>query len=424
MVYNRTMNNEKILTAFNKQFNEFYYTPKDLEYGAVPGTFLSPFEYAQLLEYKENVASVDNPKVRLLPLVSFNSPGLYLSECRELSLMMGSYKLLQNVGFDLGDRFSKHFMESRIYSEVEGTLNIENVPTTRKRLSELLDDNAPALNRNDIIIKNMKEGIDFVHSLPAFTKANLFKLYSLLSKDCLDEENRLKPGDFYRYDSVEIAGYHGCPASRIDECMNSLFSYVNSVLNEKNPYDLLLLPHICHYYILYVHPYFDYNGRTARMVSYWIYLLSGLDYFPPIVSEAINQTKARYYQAIELSRDAHNDLTYFIIYLFNITIDYVLCYENISQMERECKSRGIILTETELSYIKRILICYEGAFTYTDFLTMAGISISKQGALKILNRFTDYGLLKEVATSSKYKLFDINSERIPYFTRNYGYRKP
>ena len=50
MVYNMAMNNEKTLTAFNRQFNEFYYTPKDLEYGTVAGTFLSPFEYSQLLD--------------------------------------------------------------------------------------------------------------------------------------------------------------------------------------------------------------------------------------------------------------------------------------------------------------------------------------------------------------------------------------
>ena len=45
---------------------------------------------------------------------------------------------------------------------------------------------------------------------------------------------------------------------------------------------------------------------------------------------------------------------------------------------------------------------------------MDRIQISKQGAFKILNRFTEYGILKEVETTSNKKLFDINKEMIAY----------
>ena len=321
------------------------------------------------------------------------------------------------------NRFSQSFIESRIYSEIEGSLNVENVPTTRRRLKELLEDDAPIKNENDIIIKNMKAGIDFVNELPEFNKENLFMLYSLLSKDCLDEDDRLKPGDYYRYDSVEISRYHGCPHYLIDECMNSLFEYVNDVLKDNRNRDVItLLPHICHYYIIYIHPYFDYNGRTARMVSYWIYLLSGSNVFPPIISEAINQTKNKYYQAIEYSRDAHNDLTYFLKYLVNIANDYIICYQNLENIEKELKHKGYVLTDTELNYIKRVLVSYDGAFNYSDFLKMVNIDISKQGALKTLNRFVNYGILIEVESKSKSKMFDINKNIIQYSLKSFGYK--
>ena len=404
------------MDMIEKQFENEYYTAKELQYSNKAGTFLSPLEYKQFLEYKELNASENNPCVTLIPLKSFNSKCLYYSQGVDLISVLNIYMNIVRFDSSFIDRYSSNFIESRIYSEIEGTLNVENVPTTRKRLKELLEDNAPALNKNDIIIKNMKAGIDFINTLPEFNKDNLLKLYNILSNNCLDEEDGLKENDYYRYDEVTVDKYDGCPKNKIGECMDSLFNFVNSVLNNPKSANIIvtLLPHICHYYMIYIHPYFDYNGRTARMVSYWVYLLSGLNAFPPIISEAINQTKAKYYHSIELTRDSHNDLTYFLKYLLNISIDYVLCYQNLEEIEKSLKKKGLVLTDTELNYVKRILISYDGYFNYSDFLKFANVEMSKQGALKQLNKFVNYGILIEVDNASKTKLFDVNKDVVLY----------
>lgn len=404
-----------------RQYKEKYYTPKELEYSSQVGLFLSPFDYQRLITYKEELSASDNPHIKRIPLPSFNHPCLFYCPGAELTSLLNDYLALGKELPELSDRFSKTFLERRIYSEIEGTLNVESVPTTRRRLKELLEDDAPAISRNDTIIKNMKAGLDFVNQLPPFTKENLFKLYCLLSENCLDDEDKLRPGDFYRYDEVEIDRYYGCPVSRIDECMGALFSFVAETIHANDKYLTLLLPHICHYYLVYIHPYFDYNGRTARMVSYWVYLLSGASAFPPIVSEAINQTKGKYYQSIELARDGHNDLTYFFNYILGISCDYVICYQNLAHMEQIAKNHGVVLTETEANYLKRILVSYGGAFSYSDFLKMANVTMSKQGALKILNKLVSCDLLTEVHSSSKTKLFDLKKENVPLRPKNFGF---
>ncbi len=413
---------EKFNEILSKQLEAEYYTAKEMQYGNNAGMFLSPFEYKEYLEEKDLRADFDNKYITKLPLKTFNHKCIYYCLGTELQSAMEMVFNWENSNIFSANRFSKNFFESRIYSEIEGTLNVENVPTTRRRLKELLEDNAPSKDKNDIIIKNMKEGIDFVNALPEFNRDNLFKLYSILSKDCLEEDDKLRIGDYYRYDTVEISRYHGCPHNSVDECMDSLFSYVNELLNAKktDKYLIMMLPHICHYYIIYIHPYFDYNGRTARMVSYWIYLLTGLKNFPSFVSEAVNQTKNKYYKAIENTRDSHNDLTYFLIYLFNITNDYALAYENLANIEKEAKTKGYIVTETEINYMKKILISYEGVFSYTDFLKTVNVEMSKQGALKILNKFVDFGFLKETESKSKTKLFDINKDAIAYSLKHLG----
>jgi len=417
------MDNEKFAEIFTHQSEGVYYGAKELMYGNKPGFFLSAYDYQRYLDYLDRHIDEKDWRLPSPSLKVFNGHRLhYCLSGDVLSLINGNItlgrQLRSMVSYD-------ELKRSRIYSEIEGSVNIESVPTTRRRLKELLEEGATATSVNDRIIQNMKAGIDFVETCPPFNESNLHTLYLLLSEGCLQEDNLLREGELYRYDEVEIDSYHGCPATMIPECMASLFAYVNDVLTdeESNERILSLLPHICHYYLVYIHPYFDYNGRTARMVSYWIYLLTGSPFIPPIASEAVQQTKSKYYAAIEQSRDARNDITYFLKYMLGIVGDYAICYQNVIEMDAMLSKHGILLTEVERNYLKRILISSDGLFHYADFLRFAHTTMSKQGALKILNRFVDYGLLREVITPSKTKFFEVNQGVIPYRMKHLGTRK-
>ena len=84
-----------------------------------------------------------------------------------------------------------------------------------------------------------------VKEKPSFDKENLLKLYNILSFNCLDDEDKLKEGAYYRDEGVLVGGFEGAPDSMIEECMDSLFAFVNNSENVKK-YGALL-PHICHY---------------------------------------------------------------------------------------------------------------------------------------------------------------------------------
>ena len=156
---------------------------------------------------------------------------------------------------------------------------------------------------------------------------------------------------------------------------------------------------------------------TARMASFWISKLLNVDYFS-IVSEAIDQTKNRYYEALRDSRNSNNDITYFLIYLSEISIDYYNCYKNLEEIDQRLKNKCIVLTEAERSYFKKILVSNRGKFTYRDFANWIKLSASKQGIFKILDTLEGYGLLKS-AQSGNNKLFYVNDEMITYRMSNY-----
>lgn len=149
------------------------------------------------------------------------------------------------------------------------------------------------------------------------------------------------------------------------------------------------------------------------MVSFWLSLLIS-PRFPTFASEAIDQTKNQYYRSLRNSRNCHNDMTYFLLYLLSVSISYFNCYKNIEILEQRLKDNGIVLTETERAYVTKILISANGSFVFGDFLRWTKSSMSKQAAFKILNAFESYGILKSREGKSKNKIFAVNPDVVVY----------
>ncbi|MCQ2770979.1 MAG: Fic family protein [Clostridia bacterium] len=408
------MDNKSI---FDLMMNQKYYLGTELKYSTRANVKLKAFEHRQFLDYMDELAISGNDDVKSIDLVSFNSKTIRVSYCVELLSLMSDYlnfivdDVKNNHSF-LSFRNMDSITKSRIFSEIEGSLNIESIPTTRKLLNDLIIENKNPKDNNEQIIVNMSRAIEFVNTCPEFNDKNLHALYSILSFNCLNENQRLPENEMYRNDEVIIDRYTGCPHENIKTCMDSLFKFVNTNLSNSK-FDMLL-PHIAHYYILYVHPYFDLNGRTARMVSYWINLLLNNEALPPVIADAINQTKSEYYAALRETRDTHNDLTYFLLYIFKISIKYFLVYKNIELIEAKLKNKNIVLSETDKNYFKKIMISLKGTFVYDDFLKCSNADMSKQAAFKILNRFEEFGLLNSSMSTSNKKMFVINHDVVEY----------
>ncbi len=348
-----------------------------------------------------------------LALKSFDTGCCYFYKSDELKSLINDYLIYFNLDYlEKNESITKEEIESknvsRMFSEIDGTLRIEGVSSTRKQISDIYYNKKELLDKNDIIVRNMINGYKFIASKPIFNEENLYKLYNILSIDSLDENSKLN--GIYRDDEVYVGKDNGCPKELIKDCMDSLFVYVNNELNKRNHY----LPFIVHYYIVYIHPYFDYNGRTARMVMLWISMLSDIaDLLPTFLSEAINDDKKNYYNAISNSRSSNNDLTYFITYLYDLSNNYYLVYKNISKLKEVYSLMGESFTKTEQQYIKRIMIYSKnGWFNYKTFINFCGIDISKQGALKILNNFLNLNILVSRINSKNEKIFKLNENLI------------
>lgn len=170
---------------------------------------------------------------------------------------------------------------------------------------------------------NQENAYEFILKKPIINEDNLHRLYDILSTKQLDEDSSLENPESYRKKEVFILDNSsdfrnllsvqefdkGVPASQVKEYMDSLFEYLN-----KKDLDSFMKAQIAHFYFVYIHPFYDVNGRTARTLSSW-YLLNK-DCKPyTLTSRGINFNKLEYLSSIKKSRKG--DFTPFLEFSIN-----------------------------------------------------------------------------------------------------------
>ena len=133
------------------------------------------------------------------------------------------------------------------------------------------------------------------------------------------------------------------------------------------------------------------------------------------ISEAINDNKKEYYQAISNTRNTFNDLTYFLGYMLETSIKYSLLYKNLENIKQQLSKTGETLTSTEWGYLKKIIVHNpDRYFNYKTFLEYIHSKMSKPGALKILNGLADYDILEKGINKKKEAIYKVNPEILTY----------
>jgi Fic family protein len=135
-------------------------------------------------------------------------------------------------------------------------------------------------------------------------------------------------GEYYRNGPVYIyKGNHigddmfmGMKKEKLDYYMDQFFDYVNTD-NSKNEISTFIKSQVMHFYFVYLHPYFDVNGRTSRTVSMW-YLLNNKNYPYIVFNQAIAFSKQDYEKNIIKGR-THGDITLFLKYMLT-QVEYEL----------------------------------------------------------------------------------------------------
>ncbi|OPX29897.1 MAG: hypothetical protein B1H09_05710 [Gemmatimonadaceae bacterium 4484_173] len=211
-----------------------------------------------------------------------------------------------------------------MYSSIAGTAAIEGNPIPEDDVRRLVEgeDLKDYTLKDKQEIRNLIEAYDLLSKLrPSsnsliLTEKLVQTLHKLVTLNIPHEHNR--PGK-YRDGIVHVGDKeHGgiyTPPKIIEDVQNLMqvfIEWINSrEVTELSPF---VRASLAHYYFCIIHPFWDGNGRTARLIEAAILESSGIRYVPRELSNYYYRNVDEYYIAFSKSIKLKYDPTSFLVF--------------------------------------------------------------------------------------------------------------
>lgn len=364
-------------------------------------TDLKKLKYKYSDDFNEFIEILKSSYYEYLPLKDFKGEKIaYLNSSTGVNL--SAVKLLytpQNSAYGA----------KAIEDEIVATSAIESIDFSRDSVRKILKGYAPKDEEENRIL-GLKNGFEFISNKDnKITEENIHKLYMMSIGDFLDDENKLKEGSFYRHDSVYVMSdkieHSGISSAKLPEYMSDFVSFANSddKINE------LVKATMLHFYIAYIHPYFDGNGRMARLIHMWYLIQKGYEttLFIPF-SNYIEKSRKKYYDAYTLVEENSKlsgvlDITPFLLYFTENVYDKMVENEvktNTLEEYNSSLTQGKI-TQKEAQLWQFVLSAYSGEAFTTKQLEKDFGDAAFATVRSFVLKFTDLGLLSATKMKNK-----------------------
>ena len=201
--------------------------------------------------------------------------------------------------------FQDAVVDEAVYSSV-----IEGAFTSREQAVDFIRQNKQPRNKSEQMVKNNYDALTYVleHLEDEISEETILQIANIVTRSAAEVQVT-----GYRDGAVYVTGREGVvytppQADAVPEMMRSLVTFIQK--SELHP---LLKACIAHFYFVYIHPFGDGNGRTARALSYMMLLQSGYDFFRYFsISGIVAEERGKYYRSMRNVEDSDGDMTYFI----------------------------------------------------------------------------------------------------------------
>lgn len=255
------------------------------------------------------------------------------------------------------------FQQRCLIDEIVLTNNIEGVHSTRKEISEILQDLSKnnkrerfvgLVNKYVLLMKN--------ETLPLQTPEDVRKIYDDIFYEEIKatDPDDLPDGKIFRKSDVGVYSPTGkkihnglYPESEIISAMKNSLDFLND-----SHYDVLLRIAVFHYLFGYIHPFYDGNGRTSRFISSYMLSQNLNKLIGYRISFTIKEHINKYYEAFKICNHYNNrgDLTPFTeMFLEIVDVSMHQLYQALS--ERSEKLMHYINLITQLPNAKDESMC-------------------------------------------------------------------
>ena len=267
------------------------------------------------------------------------------------------------------------YIISSLMEEAIASSQLEGAATTRKKAKELLRSGRPPKTITEQMIVNNYIVINEIKTLlkEPLSPDLLKRLQAIITRDTLENPDGAgrfrneKENDYHVVDKEGHILHTPCPSDQINDTINALCKYTNDE-DETEFIHPVIKGIILHFWLAYIHPFIDGNGRTARALFYWYVLKKGYWLFEFLaISRIILRAPAQYASAYLYAEIDGGDLTYFIVYnlkAISLAIEALQIYLKKQQIKLK-ESEKLIRQYPGLNYRQYELLNH--AISHPDF---------------------------------------------------------
>lgn len=274
------------------------------------------------------------------------------------------------------------FTRLSIVEEVKSTNDIEGVRSTKKEIREIIEKKGTHYHRLQSVVHQYLELLG-EEEIKFDTCQDIRNFYDDFTHQEITRENpqnRLD-GSLFRKEPVQIEAATGktihqglYPESRIIEALDQALRILHS-----EEYPLLIRLALFHYFFVYIHPFYDGNGRTDRFITSYFLSRQFHRLLAVRLSIYIKRNKGRYYHMLEEADSERNrgDMTPFVMGFLEILIgsteDTIGVLSRKNEQMRKYESR-IDAFQLQDKLLKEIYITLlQAALFYGEGISMADL---------------------------------------------------
>jgi Fic family protein len=209
------------------------------------------------------------------------------------------------------------YLKNSLMEEAIASSQIEGAVTTTKIAWDMLKSGRKPRNESEQMIFNNLRAIRYIEENQDknIDKTFIIELHRIMTVKTTAEEcaGDYRKGEIFVQDHFDGEIAHIPPDwNELENLMDSLCNFANSDNEFIHP---IIKASMIHFFIGYIHPFKDGNGRTARALFYWYLSKKGYTLIKNIsISRAILDSRIQYDKAFLKTEYDQNDLNYFITY--------------------------------------------------------------------------------------------------------------
>lgn len=287
------------------------------------------------------------------------------------------------------------FMANGMLEEAISSSQLEWASTTTKNAKEMIQKGKKPTTKDEYMILNNYMAMNYIRDELVHKDlelSDLLYLQELLTKNTIDEKDLWR----LRNDNDDIVVQFENKIVHIPPWEENLKKEIVRLIdfaNNKWSFGIFVHPVIkaiiLHFWIWYLHPFCDGNGRTARALFYWYLLKNDYFWFSYIpLSSVLKESKIDYAKSYIYSEQDDYDLNYFINYnLRKIKIAFIKFKQKLAQKFEKNHNYIKNLAHLDINERQKKLIIYflENKDSFTNASThMRYYNISKPSAINDL----------------------------------------